>query len=120
MAEKKNLYLSIRLDPELKAKFELFCSHCGTTLSGAVNLMAAEVIKGKALPFVPTAAEGYFTGNNPVFGTGTGERASIRFDQDKREAFKEACAKLGVGGLSMSEVVKMFMLYCVNTGKMPF
>lgn len=115
MGKKNNDCMVIRIDKELKEGFEIFCREIGITVSGAVNLLVRNTIKQQKIPFkitssntVKTAYEG---GNNQTL------RTSIRFDENLKMEFRKICSEIG---LPMSCIIKMFMLNCVKTGKLPF
>ena len=110
-----NEYLSIRLNKNVKDEFETFCDSCGMTVSGAINLLVKKTIEERKIPFQIS------TMNEPIGAYEGGEpqtlRTSVRIDKRQREQFAEVCQSVGV---PMSRLVKMFMLNCLNTGKVPF
>ena len=116
MTKRFNDFVSIRLDSELKREFEAFCDSCGMTVSGAVNMLVGKVIEEHRIPF------DVIGGDRKIGADEGGDtqilRASIRIDKDKREEFKAECER--IPGQSMSRIIKMFMVHCINMGKLPW
>ena len=48
----KNEYLSVRIDPKLKADFYDFCARSGLSVSAAVNQLALKSVEKGSIPFV--------------------------------------------------------------------
>lgn len=109
--DKKNQYLSMRIKPVLKNDFYNFCSKSGISVSAAVNQLALKSIEKGSIPFTIHVI------NYDLKKSGETCRISIRMKTELRQGFSEICAKTGI---SMSTVVKIFMLQCIDKGKFPF
>lgn len=109
--DKKNQYLSMRIKPVLKNDFYNFCSKSGISVSAAVNQLALKSIEKGSIPFT------IYVINYDLKKSGETCRISIRMKTELRQGFSEVCAKTGI---SMSTVVKIFMLQCIDKGKFPF
>ncbi len=117
MKGRKNVseYMSIRLDKTVKNEFYTFCQNCGMTVSFAVNLLVNKTVEEGKIPFeIATVNEpmGAYEGGEPQM-----LRASIRIDKEQREKFQQVCNGVGV---PMSRLVKMYMLNCIRSQKIPF
>lgn len=114
----QDVYLTVRMDKGLKADFEKFCGSCGMSVSAAIKLLIAEVIKTQSIPFpiVPTS------NSRPISMVEGGEynnvSINIRLSVEMRDAFDETCKK--ISGIPKARIIKMFMVQCLDTGKMPF
>lgn len=104
-------FISVRIEREMKESFEIFCNRCGLTLSGAVNLMVTKAIDTKAIPFEVAMCEpiGAYQG-----GVAQEYRFNVRIEEKNRDAFKEVCDSVGI---SMSRIIKLYMLHCLSNGK---
>lgn len=107
----RNEYLSVRIDPKLKADFYNFCEKSGISVSAAVNQLAVKSVEKGSIPFVVHVVD-YDLKKN-----GETNRTSIRMRAELRQGFAEVCNKTGI---PMSTVVKMFMLQCIDKGRFPF
>lgn len=103
----KNEYLSVRIDPKLKADFYDFCARSGLSVSAAVNQLALKSVEKGSIPFVVHVVD------YDVKKKGETNRTSIRMRSELRRGFAEVCDKTGI---PMSTVVKMFMLQCIDKG----
>lgn len=106
----KNNYLSLRVDVELKEKFYAFCKGIGMNASGAINLLVVKCIKEERIPFKIENCPNTMISQSSV-------RISIRMAQETREKFSRICKELGI---SMSMIIKMYMIKCINTNAIPF
>ena len=116
MTKRYNNHVNVRLDENLKRNFEAFCDDCEMTVSGAVNLLVRNTIKRRKIPFQvrtkATEAKGIHEG-----GEKQNVRISVRIDKENREEFKIVCEEIGI---PVSRIIKVFMMYCVKNGKLPF
>lgn len=119
MANGSDGYITIRLDEKLKKDFEAFCESCEMTISGAVKLFATKVVREGKIPF-----DVVMTGNtgkkseDDALGMKT-TRINVRIDKALREEFAKVCEEQ-LGKSSMSRIVKMFMVNCINNGRVTF
>ncbi len=49
--KRKNEYLSIRIEPDLKEKFYEFCEKSGISVSAAINQLAIKSMENGSIPF---------------------------------------------------------------------
>ena len=109
-----SFFVGVRVDRELKESFGVFCKKCGLTVSGAVNIMVKKAIDTKTIPFEVSVCE-------PIGAYQGGEvqdmRISVRIEEEYKEAFMAVCDTIGI---SMSRIIKMYMLRCLSNGKIPF
>jgi DNA-damage-inducible protein J len=52
--------LSIRMDEDIKKRFDIFCADAGMNVSVAVNLFARAVLREKRIPFEITGTDDPF------------------------------------------------------------
>ena len=52
--------LSIRIDEDIKKRFDIFCSDAGMNATVAVNMFARAVLKEKRIPFEITGSDDPF------------------------------------------------------------
>lgn len=107
----KNEYLSVRVDPKLKADFYKFCEKSGLSVSAAINQLAVKSVEKGSIPFVVHVVDYELKKKAET------NRTSIRMRSELRRGFAEVCDKTGI---PMSTVVKMFMLQCIDKGRFPF
>lgn len=50
---------SVRMDPELKRKFDRYCKQFGMTTSTAINIFARAVVRHKKIPFDISVGEDF-------------------------------------------------------------
>lgn len=55
--------ISIRIDEDLKKKFEKFCSDTGMTMTTAFNIFVKKAVKEQRIPFEITADPFYSSAN---------------------------------------------------------
>ena len=110
----ESLFVGVRVEVELKESFDIFCERCGMTVSGAVNLMVKKAIDTQTIPFEISVCEpiGAYQG-----GAVQEKRINVRIEDEYREAFKAVCDSVGI---SMSRIIKLYMLRCLSMGKIPF
>ena len=110
---KKSVF--VRIEQGLKDEFNAFCSNCGMTVSGAVHLLVKNTINKKQIPFEvisSNSVKGKYEGGLKQDAT-----LVVRLDEEVKEEFTRICDTIGV---NMSLIIKMFMVNCINTGRMPF
>lgn len=105
--------LSFRVNPHLKDDFAEFCEKAGISMSGAVNSLAATSIKMGKIPFVIRMVDYDMKKKEGKVSI----RIFVRISDDVKNQFSQICRS---AGLTMSSVVKMFMLQCVEGGRFPF
>lgn len=118
MVKRYNEFITIRCEEGLKKSFETFCADCGMTVSGAVGLLVRNAIKEQRIPFAVDSSASLRVGGFYEGGSKQSVAFNVRVDKEIREEFKMVCEK--VIGMSMSRLIKVFMLHCVKNGKLPF
>lgn len=117
MSKRYNPYVTVRLSEELKRDFESFCSNSGMTVGGVVNLLISRTIRKQAMPFRIAETEDLEVRGRYQGGEKQAERINVRVDKEVREQFAAVCQKIGI---RQSRLIKVFMVYCVKKGKIPF
>ena len=56
----KQTTLSVRMDEDIKKRFDLFCADAGMNATVAVNMFARAVLKQKRIPFEITGSDDPF------------------------------------------------------------
>lgn len=103
--------IQIRIDKKLKEDFDKLCTNLGTNLSSAITMLADSCGTKNELPF---AIEYGMNWKNHE--QAQQERVIIRIEEDRKKRFAEFCKERG---LSMSIVIKMFMIQCLEREKFP-
>ena len=117
MATKTN-YLGMRINGTLKDKFWDFCLQSGLSISAAVCMFAKKSVAEGTLPIeIITPENDELLKKMEREGGIADKRVSIRMDADLRSQFSDICEEVGI---SMSTALKIFMVQCVDKGKMPF
>lgn len=111
MAMTKIANIQMRIDVELKKDFETLCGKLGLTCSQAITMLADSCGTKDELPFNIE-----YNMNWKKSEAVQQERIAIRIEEDKKKRFSEFC---DARGLNMSAVVKMFMIQCLEQGKLP-
>lgn len=109
----KNEGLTIRVDDQLKKDFTAFCDNAGISVAAAINLLASTSIKSQKIPFEIKMVS-YDRKNK---GSKDNVRILIRIEDKLKSGFAQICKELGI---PMSTVIKMYMLQCIEQGKIPF
>jgi DNA-damage-inducible protein J len=81
--------LSIRMDEDIKKRFDTFCSDAGMNASVAVNLFARAVLREKRIPFA-------ITGNDDPF-----------YSIKNQSRLREAMDQLEAGGGTAHELIEV-------------
>jgi len=103
-----SVYLSIRINSELKTRFNLFCESKGIKPSLAVRHYIKRFVGG-GIPMKFGEAKTVYAGCTVKVG--------VRMTAEMREAFSDAC---DVYGMPMSIFIRDFMKTCVESGEFPF
>ena len=117
MSNSSDKFISVKISKELKGDFETFCARCGMTVSGAVSLLVSETLEENRLPFEITekAIKRY---ENSIAGLDYQSGSiRVRIDPETRKEFANVCKSIGI---PQGRIVKMFMLNCLDNGKLPF
>ena len=115
MGKGKSDILNIRIEKGLKDGFDNFCKSIGMTMSGAVKLLVNYTIDQRKIPFqveVANSVKGVYEG-----GKLQEKSTSLRIGKEAKEEFTKACDFIGI---KKSMLIKMYMLNCINNGKLPF
>jgi len=96
-------YFQIRINKELKNKFDELCKKKGLTPSMAIRLFAKNFIKSGKLAYDFNSDRNYNDSNDV--------RVSFRMENSMRELFAESSKKIG---LSMSVLIRGYMDACVT------
>lgn len=102
--------LSLRINKKLRDDFSEFCKGAGIKISTAVNLLARECIKSGEIPFHIESQSNYVIGDEIII-------TSINIDNDTKKKFSEACDMIGV---PMGNLIRLYMMKCLDEGKIPF
>ena len=103
--------IQMRIDVELKREFDKMCGRMGITCSDAITLLADSCGTKNELPFEIGYAMNWKKSEDVQ-----NERIAVRIEEDKKKRFSKFCDERG---LTMSVVIKMFMIQCLEQGKMP-
>ena len=117
MSKSNDRYIVIRMSEKLMTHFEGFCVSKGMTVSEAVSLLISETIKYKGVPFEIAPMYGKKYEDTSVSADAQQNRVSVRVDPEARKEFADVCKSIGI---PQGRIVKMFMLNCLNKGKLPF
>lgn len=120
VTNKRTEYLSMRINGELKREFWDFCDNLHTNASALVAMLARKCVREESIPFEVISPEIDFGMRYGTRGKGGGnadERVSFRMDNNLRLRFSAVCEEHYV---SMSVVVRAFMVQCIEKGRLPF
>ena len=106
----KIAFITLRIDEGLKNDFEKLCANMGTNLSSAITLLAGSCGRNNELPFNLEYNMNWKSSDKVQ-----PSRISIRIEEDKKKRFSEFCEERGI---SMSMIIKMFMIQCLDQGKL--
>ena len=112
MPKNPGVLVSVTMDRVLKEGFSALCSSCGVSESSAVRMLAEQTIEEQGLPFLVKqypAWEKKFSGEIV--------KTSFYLDRETKAAFKTACHD--DVGMSMSQLIKAFMLQSWASGEFP-
>lgn len=78
--------LNIRMDDNIKKKFEMFCSDTGMSMTTAINIFATTVVKEQRIPFEISNDPFYSAENMAVLKQSL---ANIKADKGVYKTFEE-------------------------------
>ena len=81
--------LSVRMDEEIKKKFDIFCADVGMNATVAVNMFARAVLREKRIPFEIAGSDDPF------------------YSLNNQQRLREAMAQLESGGGTARELIEI-------------
>lgn len=102
--------LSVRVDKRVKKDFADFCKNHGLRVATAVTMFAKRFMKDEDLLFCLYSKNVYEDDQKNAM-------MCIYFDPAVREEFSKFCKEFGI---SMGDIVRGFMNYCIAEQKFPF
>ena len=105
------VYLTVRLNKDIKDGFFVFCENKGITLSSAVRLYVSEFVRrrGHITDSITPSSIARVSKEDATIG--------VRIERSLRDSFVDLCNN---HNLPASYVVRDFMFGCVKNGAFPY
>lgn len=107
-------YLTVRVPESIKDGFWEFCKGVGMKPTAAVNMLIAKCVRTGDIPFDVVSPENA----DRIKADCSLKTVAFRVNPEVREQFANFCSS--VMCVSMSTVVKTFMVQCIDRGELPF
>ena len=106
-------YLTVRVPESIKDEFWSFCKGVGMKPSAAVNMLIAKCVRTNDIPFDVVSPENA----DRIKADCSLKTVAFRVNPEVREQFADFCSS--VMCVSMSTVIKTFMVQCIDRGELP-